>query len=525
MIKVNKKTKQNTKENKPSTVKKFKETLAINREKQKLISEWIKVMSYCKIYNLAMDTFEIANEEKTNYGWHFRLFCPWGLTFDELLKIKSKIEHNLKCYFIYEVVESNEFAICDIIYENKISVNKIPFEPMDVKPYQFYLGVKINGNPFFADMNINPFILLAGATRRGKNGSLNHGLISLIHSCTKEQIRILYYQGAKGDGWIYKNCEQVYAWAMGDLKKLLQMCQYCQDEMKKRTKLFESMYTQFKGDNIVAYNKLHKHNILPYIYLIIDEFLVVNIDKSDSKEMKKIKNEIIDVLSDIAQYGGALGIVYVISHQKPEKDLCPTFLKNMSNTRVCYGFEDEVCSRIVLGSDLAKGLPPRRAYTLVNGRLNLIFTTNLENRIEKYLRPHYINNRRDLFEDLKKLQTNKLQINLNDNIKEKDTSNSTELKGKENVSKNNELIKREEEIKRKELLISQQEELLNKKESQLIKLEESIKLLKEKEIAKQHDIKYNYDMVSPIENQLEANINKIEGFVPYEPVGKEKVSK
>lgn len=516
--------KQIVKENKPSVIKKFKENLATNREKQKLINDWIKVMVHSKAYNRNMDSFEISDEEITSYGWHFRLFCPWGLTFDKLADLKSIIEHNLKCHFVYEVMESNSFAVCDIIYENKISVNKIPFEPLKVKPYEFYMGVKINGKPLCTDINMNPFLLIGGATRRGKNGALNHGLISLIHSCSLEEIRILYYQGAKGDGWIYKNCEQVYAWAMGDFVKLLQMCNYCREEMNRRTKLFESMYTQFKGDNILAYNKMHKHDKLPYIYLVIDEFLVVNPDKSDSKELKEIKTQIIDVLSKLAQFGGALGITYIICHQKPEKELCPTFLKNMSNTRVCFGFEDEICSRIVLGNDLAKGLPPRRAYVLMNGRLDLIFTTNLENRMEKYLKPHYKNKRRDLFEDLKKLQTSRIDLVSKSKVKNKDTTNNR-TKGKEDISKDNELIRREDEIKRKELLISQQEELLKKQESQLKKLEENIKSMQEKILIKQHDTKYNYDMVEPPQNLLEANISNIDGFVPYEPIGKEKVVK
>jgi DNA segregation ATPase FtsK/SpoIIIE and related proteins len=507
--------KKNTTSSK-SKVKKFKETLAINREKQKLINEWIKVMTHSKTYNRHMDTFEIIEETMTMYGWSFKLLCPWGLTFESLKTLKSTIQDNLRCHFVYEVAESNSYAMCDIIYEDKIRVNSIPFEPKKVKPWQFYLGVKINNKPIIADVNTHPFIFIAGATRRGKNGALNHGLISLIHSCTSEQVRILYYQGAKGDGWIYKNCEQVYAWAIKDLNKLLEMCLYCQEQMKIRTKMFESMYTQFKGDNILSYNKLNKHNQMPYIYLIIDEFLAVNPDKTDSKEIKTLKNKIMFILNEMAQYGGALGVTYVVCHQKPEKDLCPTFLKNMSNTRVCFGFEDEVCSRIVLGNDLATNLPPRRAYILTEGKFELLFTTNLTGKMEEYLKPKYKNNRRDLFNDLKKVQKFSHTVEVK-------STNSDNSKGKEDIKQQNEQKEKEEQFKQREFMLKEKEEIIKQKEEELKKLEIQMKLMKSKYDNKIHDLKYNYDMVNPNKDILEKNIENIPGFVPYEPVGKEKI--
>lgn len=71
------KDKKNNTTSNTSKVKKFKETLAINREKQKLINEWIKVMTHSKTYNRHMDTFEIVDETMTIYGWSFKLLCPW----------------------------------------------------------------------------------------------------------------------------------------------------------------------------------------------------------------------------------------------------------------------------------------------------------------------------------------------------------------------------------------------------------------------------------------------------------------
>lgn len=498
-------------------INKFKNTLEYRREKNEFLSNWVKTMTYTNTYNSMNHTFEIVEEVKTDYGWHFKLLCPYGLTYDKLSILKPTIEHNMKCHFEYTVEQSNTCAICDIIYEKLIAANKIPFEPLKVKPYEFYLGVKINGEPVVADINKNPFILIAGATRKGKNGALNHGLISLINSCSKEEIRILYYQGAKGDGLIYKKCEQVYAWSMNNLFDLLKMCEYCKEQMDVRTKLFEPMYDKFKGDNILSYNKVNKNAQLPYIYLIIDEFLVVNIDKSDTTDIKEVKKAIMDILSKMAQFGGALGVTYVIAHQKPEKELCPTFLKNMSNTRVCFGFEDDICSRIVLGNDLAKNLPPRRAYVLTESKCSLIFTTNLENRIQQYIEPHYKQNRRDLFLDQTKIQKFHHVAKIN-------KGNNT-LGGKENIENELATKKQMKEMERKEIAYKEQKCLIQKYENTIKELQAKLSKLEKQSISNNEEDKYNYDMVTPPINPLEDNVNKIEGFVEYQPLiqGKEKI--
>lgn len=503
------------KEDKPQMT--TKERSQLNKDVANLIDEWTNVMTHTNTFNSDMDTFEISDEVKTEYGWHFRLFCPWGLTFDKLVTLTPIIKHNMKCHFSYEVVPSNAFAVCDIIYEHMIKINDVPFEPVKVKPWQFYLGNKINGKPVIADMNTHPFILLAGQTGRGKNGSLNHGLISLIHSCTKEQIRLLYYQAAKGDGIIYKNCEQTYAWASYDLGKLLQMCLYCEEQIQIRTKLFEPMMLQFKGDNILAYNKMHKQDQLPYIYLVIDEFLAVNPEKGDAD--KEIKELILNVMKGIGQYGRSSGVTYVVAHQKPEKELCPTFLKNMSNTRVCFGYEDNICSQIVLGNDLAKGLPPRRAYGYINGKLELIFTTNLDGRMQPYLKPHYKTNRRDLFEDLKKVQKFHHAVD----VKSKTNDKNVESKGKEDIKKENENKKQLEELERREQLLKEREELAKAHEIKLKQMELKLKDMEDKQAKIIHDQKYNYDNVDPNNATLENNISKIPNYVPWESKGKEKI--
>jgi S-DNA-T family DNA segregation ATPase FtsK/SpoIIIE len=142
------------------------------------------------------------------------------------------------------------------------------------------------------------------------------------------------FQAAKNDLTKYKNCKQVKKFVLGDINEIDDALEEVIFEMKRRTKLMLPMVEALKGDNLYDYNCQHKEK-LPYIYVIIDEFIELMPDKADVKEEKDTKNNIMSNLRKIAQFGGALGITYIIAHQKPEKELMPTFLKNQSLIRIC----------------------------------------------------------------------------------------------------------------------------------------------------------------------------------------------
>lgn len=388
---------------------KSKHNSMVRSETKKLIHDWAVIMANTKTYTEKSMTFEIVDEEMQEYGWTFKLLFPKGLDPNKLEHLTPIIQSGLGCsYFLYKIHESNEFALCQVIYSNKLTVNKVPFKAFDVKPYELVFGVKVDGSPIVIDINESPHSFLAGATGRGKNGSLNMALISLMVSNSPEDVKILFFSGDKGDGGFYEYCNHVYAYSEGDLDKLNDMLDYAITEMEKRKNIFSPMIKEFKGDNLYSYNKLHPMSKLPYIYVVIDEFLSCTPKKSDAnnKRIKDLKFSIEDKLTSIAQFGRSYGVVYIISHQKPEKDLCPTFLKNMSSNRICFGYDDGVCSEIVLGTGdtSALGLPPRRAIFKKNGLKTLLFTTNLSGKIQEYLKPLQNFNRKDLFKDIKREQ-------------------------------------------------------------------------------------------------------------------------
>lgn len=374
-----------------SAVETMKIQAKLNTEINHLVLRWKQVMAETNTYNNSYQTYTLTNIQQQDYGWSANILCPAGLDLPGLEKLKDKIESGLECIFLHEVKSSNTMATCNIVYERLVKANEIPYSPQKVKPWQLYFGVRITGEPVIFDVNITPHVLLAGQQRRGKNGGLDHALPSLISSCTPFEVGLVLYQGAKNDLIKYKQCEHVRAFIMGEFEEFLAVLEYVKMEMQRRTELLEHMVASMKGDNIFHYNNMNSsHNRLPYLYIVIDEFPSLMPANSDSKTVKNTKNQILDLLSEVGRWGGALGVNYIICHQKPEKELMPTFIKNMSSIRVCFGFDDRVCSEIVLGNELAWKLPARRAYFSADGKTDLLFTTDLKGRIEPVIRPHFM---------------------------------------------------------------------------------------------------------------------------------------
>jgi S-DNA-T family DNA segregation ATPase FtsK/SpoIIIE len=388
----------------------LKEQLALNKELGELSEHWKEIMAQTNTYNNSFQTFTLSHIEKTNYGYKCRIYAPPGPALPKLEQLKDSIESGLSCKFVYTIPEHMEFAMAKIIKPKLIRCNKIPFTPVRVKPYELYIGVDIAGEPIIFNLNVTPMALFAGDTGSGKNGCIDHALTSWIHSCKEYDLELILFQGAKNDLVKYQDCEQVKAFIMGDFEELLIVLEYIKGEMARRSALMSKMVKSLKGDNLYHYNL--QFGRLPYIIVVLDEFMSVMPDNRDGKELKKIKNSILAHLEDIGRFGRAVGVNYLIAHQKPEKELCPTFLKNMSTVRVCFGYTDDICPEIVLGRKYASyvvGLPERQGYFVTRGRSDFVFTTDLTGRIGQFIKPHLVTGHETIFDIINKKKNSKKQ--------------------------------------------------------------------------------------------------------------------
>lgn len=499
---------------------KFKETMQLKSDISRLKDEWAEVMAETRTYNNMKLALTLRHIKKEDYGWSSRIYSPYGIPLEKLETLTQTIESGLKCKFFYDIPEHKTFAMCKIIYPSLVKCNEIPFIPQKVKPYELYIGINIAGESVIENVNNTPHVLLAGQTRKGKNGSLDHILTSLIWSCDETKISLYLFQCAKNDLIKYKNCKQVKCFVLADFIEMEKQLENLLLVIDERIKMMESMVLELKGDNLFDYNKLNPKKQLPYIYVVIDEFMVLMLPNKD-KAIANIKTNILGMLEKIGEMGGSCGINYIICHQKPEKALMPTFIKNMSLIRICFGFDDETCGRIVLGEkygDLAFKLPARRAYYSADGKIDLIFTTNLReldnsSRIKQFIQSSIKNNTiknvHDRNNKSASILDSKSKITYNTN------NHTTVIKpidaGVLNTHPNNSgiiVFKPKNKIKQLSHTKKNPNNIQNNNSSHI-------------------DINTTFDRVdaNTIKKEIDkqkANITKIPNFVPYIPIEKQK---
>jgi len=358
----------------------YKSTSQETKEINNMLYRWRQVMVNKGVYNKENKTFTLTHIKKTDYGFSARLIAPFGLAYEELENLKPFIETGLECIFQYKTPDHKQFALIKIIKPQQVKINEIPFEPVKVKPYQLYFGRSVANEPIIFDVNITPHALVGGQQRRGKNGAVDHAITSLLWSCSPDEIEVYLFQCAKADLLKYQCAPHIKECVRGDTNRMVKVMENIIKEIDRRVELFKPMVTSFKGDNLYHYNQIHK-NKLPYIYLIFDEIMELK-DKNDSNAEK-----VLSLLQKIAQFGGAMGVNYIVTHQKPQRDYMPVFLKNMSSIRICFGYDDPVGSEVVLGQGvtLAWKLPPRRAYYTAGEGFDLLFTTDTWGNLERYI--------------------------------------------------------------------------------------------------------------------------------------------
>lgn len=479
--------------------KKEREKQAQTREElNTLISSWNSIMWQAKVCTTRFDTYRMDSIQRTDYGWSFKVYAPKGIPLQKLDILTPNIESGLGCKFMFNINQSNRFASCFILYEGAVDYNAIPFKPIRVKPYEVFAGLSINGEPLIMNMILSPHIMIAGGTRRGKNGAADSILLSWINSCTEDEINLFLFQCAKIDLLKYKKCKQVKACCLEDFEEMFNIMQHVIEvEIPRRLKLFTEMFAERTGENILDYNNLYPENQLPYIVLVFDEFATLMFQNKGDDEVNGYKNGILTYLSKIGSMGAAVGVFYMIMHQKPEKALCPTFIKNMTSIRICFGFDDDSPGRIVLGErdgEKVKGLPPRRAYVNNDGKLSLMYTMNLTGRRDAYIRPHEVNDKKDFMSEQREFKFDKLEIPNSTGIENIENKEAVQLEGGK--------LKLKEKTKSKKI---NEDKLLKKLE------------LEKEDNEEEHEDGINYNDVldvEPIENYEEETEQEIKEVKP-----------
>ncbi|WP_138753537.1 FtsK/SpoIIIE domain-containing protein [Paenibacillus sinopodophylli] len=202
-------------------------------------------------------------------------------------------------------------------------------------------GSDILGKPMIFDLARTPHLLVAGATGSGKSVFINTMINSLILTRSPKQVKFLLIDPKQVEFTIYRGLPHLLGAPVSDMRKAMLALNKVIVEMEQRYEKF----AQSDVRNIKAYNVKNKHDMLPYIVVIIDEYADLMLVSGDEVE---------DGVQRITQMARAAGIHLVLGTQRPSVNVVTGVIKANLPSRVAFQLQSAVDYRTVLD----RGAPP-----------------------------------------------------------------------------------------------------------------------------------------------------------------------
>lgn len=225
---------------------------------------------------------------------------------------------------------SEDCSVFTLIIYNK-DMSQFDYKPKDVLP-----SVKGMRLPIVAgrsrkgwesyDMAKHPHLLISGETGSGKSVAVRAILTTLIETCGS-RLELYCADLKRSEFHLFRGiAKAVVVDAAGLTIVLLKL----KKEMQRRGDLLDQAEEAHIDD---------LPNPPPYIVLAIDEVSLL-----------RKENDIMAMIEDISSIGRALGVLLILSMQRPDSKMLDGALKNNLTVRMAFRQSDEINSRIALGS-------------------------------------------------------------------------------------------------------------------------------------------------------------------------------
>lgn len=247
------------------------------------------------------------------------------------------------------LVQGKSTSGIEIANENRSLVNfKDVFEHLPTKkPGQFYIpfGKNISGDFIQADLAEFPHMLVCGTTRSGKSIFMHSVILSLMMRSPIDELRLVMIDPKRVEFGKYKDEPHLLCPIISDPNEANATLLKLVDEMEDRFTLLEDSGVS----NIKQYNedaKIHNHDTLPYILVVIDEFadLIDNV-KAVAQPVQRL-----------GQKARAAGIHMIIATQRPSTDVISGTIKANLGVRAVLMTSSSTDSVVALGEGGAEKL-------------------------------------------------------------------------------------------------------------------------------------------------------------------------
>lgn len=215
------------------------------------------------------------------------------------------------------------------------------------------LGKDIVGNPFVAELDKMPHLLIAGATGTGKSVALNSMICSLLYKSNPDEVKLIMVDPKRIELSTYDGIPHLITPVVTNVKKATNALFWAVREMEKRYELL----SEKKARNIKQYNnKIEKEpksakgevlQKLPLIVIIIDELADLMIVASRDVEV---------ALTRLAQMARAAGIHLILATQRPSVDVLTGIIKANFPTRLTFQVSSKTDSRTIIDMNGAENL-------------------------------------------------------------------------------------------------------------------------------------------------------------------------
>ena len=218
----------------------------------------------------------------------------------------------------------------------------------DKNPLKIALGVDIDGQNIYSDINKMPHGLIAGATNSGKSVCVNTILVSLLLRNTPTDLQLILIDPKMVELQPYNDLPHLITPVITDAKLASSALKWAVDEMEKRYRLF----AQNRSRDITSFNdnvlngtiELEK---MPRIVIVIDELADLMIAASQDVE---------ESIRRLTAKARAAGIHLLVATQRPTTDVVSGTIKSNIPTRIAFKVASFVDSTTILDGQGAETL-------------------------------------------------------------------------------------------------------------------------------------------------------------------------
>lgn len=191
------------------------------------------------------------------------------------------------------------------------------------KKLPLLLGKNIDGSIKVADLYSMPHLLIAGSTQSGKTMLLQSILMSLTHSLSSQELKIILCDPKMLSFTAWKKIPHLLRPVITNGDDAIHALNFCIEEMERRYQIM---------------SQSNQHHF-PQIVLIIDEVADL---------MMTHKSEVESAVMRLAQKARQSGIHLILSTQRPTVDIITGHIKTNIPSRIALSVPDKISSRNIL---------------------------------------------------------------------------------------------------------------------------------------------------------------------------------